>query len=234
MKVSVLLPSYNEEKNIGDLIKGIRHYVSDIIVVDDGSSDRTGDIASREGAFVIRHRTNKGKGASLKDGFAYVKELGYDAVIVMDADGQHKPEDIPLFIEAGSKKGDVIIIGDRMQDVAKMPFLRRMTNRFTSFLISKSIRQSVPDSQCGFRLIKRRVLDNLKLSTSNYDTESEMLIEAARNNFQIISLPITTIYNGQHSNINPIVDTIRFFRLVLRSFLRNTPTKVGNYKNYGR
>lgn len=220
MKVSVLLPSYNEEKNIGNLIKKIRHYVSDIIVVDDGSSDKTGDIASEEGAFVIRHNTNKGKGASLRDGFAYVKELDYDAVIVMDADGQHKPEDIPLFIEAGSKNGDVIIIGDRMQDAAKMPFLRRMTNRFTSFLISKVVHQSVPDSQCGFRLIKKRVLDNLTLSTSNYDTESEMLIEAARNDYQIISVPITTIYEGQHSNINPAVDTLRFFRLLLREFFK--------------
>ena len=219
MKVCVLLPSYNEEKHIDRLIKRIKNYVTDVIVVDDGSSDRTGEIASMEGAFVIRHNTNKGKGASLRDGFDYCRGLDYDAVIVMDADGQHKPEEIPKFIEVGSKNGDVIVIGNRMQDVSRMPILRRLTNQCTSFLISMFARHDVPDSQCGFRLIKRNVLKNLKLSTSNYDTESEILIEAARNNFQIISMPITTIYEGQYSNINPVVDTLRFFWLVLRKAL---------------
>ena len=218
MKICVLIPSYNEAKTIGSLARRIKAKGLDAIVVDDGSSDETSEEAKRFGAFVIRQKENRGKGASLKVGFADILNKDYDAVITMDGDGQHSPEDISKFIEAAFDPGVDMVVGDRMGACKNMPFLRWATNNFTSLMISVICWRNIRDSQCGFRLIKRKVLEVLDPTSSKYEIESETIIAAQRKGFKIKFVPIETIYAKQTSQINPIVDTIRFFRFILKSF----------------
>lgn len=223
MNTCVLIPCYNEVSNIGKVVKSALQYVSDVIVIDDGSTDGTGLAAERQGALLIKHDINKGKGESLKTGFEYIiKQNKWDAVIIMDGDGQHDPHEIPNFIKVAETSDASIVVGDRMRGFApkNMPLIRRLTNKFTSFLISKIIQQIVYDSQCGYRLIKIAVLMNIKLYTSRFDTESEMLIQASKKGFKIGSAPIKSIYNDETSYINPVKDSIRFIKLMYGAIFR--------------
>lgn len=197
----------------------------DVVVIDDGSVDDTGRIAEEHGAALITHRKNRGKGASLKRGFTYALKRDYAAVVMMDGDGQHNPEDLSRFIKTAADTGAELIIGNRMGDTRSMPLLRRWTNGYMSRLISKFAGQEIPDSQCGFRLIKRIVLEKVRLLSFNFETESEILIKAAKERFRIISIPIKTVYQGESSKINPIIDTIRFIKMVFNLDSRGKPKK---------
>ena len=159
---------------------------------------------------------NQGKGASLVKGFKYALDNNFDAVITMDADGQHLAQDLPSFIEQASDPDIHIVLGNRMLNVEKMPYLRVITNKFMSWLISIISKQVIPDTQCGFRLIKKEVLKKIELSTSKYETESELLIQASRLGFKIKSIPIRSIYGREKSQINPFIDTLRFIRLIFK------------------
>ncbi len=216
MKTCVIIPTYNESNVIADLIRQLHQQNIDIVVIDDGSRDNTAAIAEAQGVVVIRNLYNLGKGASLIRGFNYILDKGFDAVITMDGDGQHRPEEIPNFLSRAESSASGIIIGNRMSDTKNMPALRFATNKFMSWLISKIAKQKIPDTQCGFRLIKKEVLEKLNLTTANYDTESEVLIRAARLGFKIDSLPVKTVYSNERSRINPFVDTLRFIRLIFR------------------
>ncbi|MDP2984926.1 MAG: glycosyltransferase family 2 protein [Candidatus Latescibacter sp.] len=216
MKTCVIIPAYCESRTIGEVLRQVRAFGLDAVVIDDGSDDGT-DITAREnGALVIINETNEGKGASLAKGFSHALYRGYDAVITMDGDGQHLPEHIPEFIRLAESKGHGILIGNRRGDSGEMPFVRLLTNRFMSWLISRIIHQEIPDSQCGFRFIKREVLEQISLRTSKFDAESEILFLASDLGFTIGSVPIKTVYSGEKSKINPLIDTFRFLRLVLR------------------
>lgn len=216
MKTAVLIPAYNEEKGIVHLIEEIVRFVPDVIVVDDGSVDATADAVARTGASLLKHLKNQGKGAALRTGFDYILSKDFDGVLVMDADGQHAPADIPLFLEKSRRTDAGLILGNRMEKIKSMPRVRRLTNKVMSFILSFIARQRIPDSQCGYRLIKRKVLEAVSLSSSNYEIESELLIEAGKAGFKIDSIPVKTIYRGQKSYINPLVDTLRFFKLLLK------------------
>ncbi len=217
MDICILIPGYNEEKMIGQVVSKARKVISDVIVVDDGSIDNTYQIAKSAGAIVIRHEVNKGKGAALKTGFQYALEHNYQAVITMDSDGQHDVDDIPNFLNALNVRKADIIIGSRMKNISTMPAIRKVTNKLTSYISSLLMHQKVDDSQSGFRLITSDVLRSVKLESDRYDMESEILIKASRAGFRIISVPIKTIYGQEKSKINPLVDTYRFIRLVFRS-----------------
>jgi len=219
MKTCVLIPTYNEAETIEKLIIRVKEEDLDIVVVDDGSSDDTGRIAGRVGAVLIRHAENMGKGASLRTGFKHVLKNDYDAVIVMDGDGQHSPRDIRRFIDYARSTDADLIIGNRMGDTKSMPFIRQATNRWMSGFLSRLCGQCIPDTQCGFRLIKNRVLKSVNLTTSKYETESEILIRAGSEGFRIDSIPVRSIYNNEISSIHPIIDTYRFARFIVRIFL---------------
>jgi len=216
MKISVLIPTYNEAKEIGRLTQDIKSRNLDVLVVDDGSQDNTFEIARDAGAMVLRNQTNIGKGASLNRGFRYCLEQNYDAVITMDGDGQHRPEDLSTFITLAQNPDNQILIGNRMDWTKTMPWVRIATNKFMSWLISNLVKQKIPDSQCGFRLIKKEVLQKLNLVTNKYEMESELLIKGARLGYRIQSVPIKTIYSNERSRINPFLDTLRFFRFIYR------------------
>jgi glycosyltransferase involved in cell wall biosynthesis len=219
MKVCVVIPAYNEYQTIGSVLSEIKNKGLDALIIDDGSCDNTASVANNYGFKILINLSNMGKGAALINGFKYVAENNFDAVITMDADGQHLPSEIDSFINSAAATKSGIIIGNRMSKSANMPLVRLLTNKFMSWLISKISGQNIPDTQCGFRLIKTEVLKRLSLHTSNFEIESEMIIQAARLGYKIESIPITTVYTGYtgcKSKINPIIDTLRFFSFIAK------------------
>ena len=215
MKACVIIPAYNESQEISGLIQEIKGQNLDVLVVDDGSTDSTAQIAAGAGAIVLRNIINEGKGACLKKGFKYAQVNNFDAVITMDGDGQHLPQDLKSFMRVASNSRSDIFAGNRMLETKCMPRIRVITNKFMSWIISILCKQNIPDTQCGFRLIKRGVLDKIELKTSKFETETEILIKASRAGFKIESIPIKTIYRGGKSQINPFVDTLRFLKFIL-------------------
>jgi glycosyltransferase involved in cell wall biosynthesis len=219
MRICVVIPSYNEAREIARLVSGVRKQGLDVLVVDDGSTDETVKLAEGAGAKVLSNVTNHGKGTSLIRGFNHALQNGFDAVIAMDGDGQHLPEDIPNFLVKAEHSDSGIFIGNRMDKPKNMPWYRLVTNRAMSSFISAVTGQHIPDTQCGFRLLKKEVLERMDLKTSNYEIESEMLIKAARAGFRIESVPISTVYSGEKSKINPFVDTLRFIKYVIKELI---------------
>ena len=223
MKTIIVIPAYNEASIIQEVIKEIKKSgYENIIVIDDGSRDNTADIAQASKALVLRNVKNLGKGASLVKGYDFALARGFDAVISMDGDGQHSCDDLAAFMHKAESSGCAIIVGNRMSSTQQMPALRVTTNRFMSWLISLVTGQHIPDTQCGFRLVKKELLEKLNLSTSKYETESEILIQASRLGFKIESVPVRTIYSGQKSRINPFVDTLRFLRFIIRESFKGS------------
>ncbi len=213
---AILIPAYNVEPFIGSLVGRLKRDGSRVYVVDDGSSDSTARAAGAAGAVVISNAVNKGKGAALREGFSRIIRDGFDCVLVMDGDGQHNPDDAARFFRKIEETDADIVVGNRMSDKARMPFTRILINRLMSFLISKLSGQYIPDTQCGFRLIKRKALGGLEIVSSHYEAESELLLKASRNGCRIASVPITTIYHGSSSGIRPIKDTLRFIAMLIR------------------
>lgn len=221
MRICVIIPTYNESRAIADLINQVTKIGLEVIIIDDGSTDDTVKIANACGVKVLVSLQNMGKGASLIKGYNFVLQSGFDAVISMDGDGQHSPDDLAAFIQKAQSSQSVLIVGNRMGMTKQMPALRVMTNFLMSNFISLIVKQHIPDTQCGFRLVKKELLARIDLSTSKYETESEILIKAAHLGFKIESIPIKTIYSGQKSQINPLVDTLRFVRFMAREFIRS-------------
>lgn len=220
MSFCVLIPSFNEASTIGSLVVDLKRRGITTYVVDDGSTDDTFSVAKDAGAIVVRHSANQGKGAAIREGFKYILKEGFDVGVVMDGDNQHEVSSINGFFERMDDTGADIIIGNRMIDTSTMPYVRKITNRFMSWLIYQVSGQKVPDSQCGFRLIKRAVLENVRLESDNFQIESELIIKAARKGFKIESVPIRAIYGDEKSKINPIVDTFRFVIFIIKIVLK--------------
>lgn len=219
MNPVVLIPAHNAGKMVTEVINKVKALGFSVIVVDDGSDDDTYESAMSAGVVILRHEKNLGKGAALRAGFEYILNpstgSGFDAVITMDADGQHDPALLNDFVKNAELKNSGFITGNRMHNTAAMPRIRVFTNRFMSWLLSKKMGQYVPDTQCGYRFIKKDLLAKIKLCTSRYEIESEMLIQAARAGARIDSISISSIYAGHRSRINPLVDTLRFVRLLM-------------------
>lgn len=211
-----LIPSYNEARTIGGIVRRLKERGFTVYVVDDGSRDDTARRAGDEGAIVITNAVNMGKGGALRIGFDRAVKDGHDSVIIMDGDDQHDVTDIAHLIKSMHETHADIIIGNRMNDTSRMPFIRVAVNHFMSWLLSLVIWQYVPDTQCGFRLIKRDVLLKIKLESSNFEIESEIIVKAARAGFKIASAPIKTVYQDEVSKINPVIDTLRFIRLMFK------------------
>lgn len=216
--VAALIPGYFEEKHIRDVASRAKAQLDLVLVVDDGSTDRTSDEARAAGVEVIRHEKNAGKGAAIKTGMrALLERAGVDFILILDADGQHLPEEIPNFLAEANATGAPMIVGNRMGDVRDMPFVRKCTNRYMSWTISRVIGQRVPDTQCGFRMFHRSLAaDILAAEGSNFDFETEMLALAARRGCRIGAAKVSTVYGDEVSKIHPVRDTLRFFKLLKR------------------
>ena len=190
--ICILIPTFNESKAISKLVNALKAYGLDVLVSDDGSSDNSATLAQEAGARVLAHKTRTGKGATLRRGFDYILKKNYTGVIVMDGDGQHSPEDLPQFIKQIEKNPVSLIVGNRLSDAKGMPFVRFITNKVMTFIISIGCRTKVYDSQSGFRYIHREILENIEFKSDSYEIESELLMKSAKNGYPIFAVPIQT------------------------------------------
>lgn len=206
-----VVPCLNEARTIGALVPRLLAHVRDVLVIDDGSYDETGRLASLAGARVIRYDTPQGKGAALTTGWNAAREAGAQWALLLDGDGQHDPDDAPRLFAAATA-GIHLVVGNRMPDAQAMPFVRRYTNRWMSRRISTLAGREIPDSQCGYRLVHLPSLQKVGLRSRCFEIESEMIVAFARAGLGIASAPIQVLYRGERSKISPIRDTIRWFR----------------------
>lgn len=216
----VAIPAFNEETHIGEVVKGCLAQGVETWVVDDGSQDATAARAREAGARVIVHPQNRGKGMAIRTAFAEFLKSSKKYLVILDADGQHDPSRLPAFIEAAEKGEADVLVGNRMDHAEAMPLVRRLTNRFMSWMVSRFAGQRIPDSQCGFRLLTRAFAERFQPTTGNFDLESEMLIQAGRMGFRIGAVPIPTIYGDEKSKIRPVRDTLRFLKFLWRQLGR--------------
>ncbi len=216
-QTAAVIPAYQDEKHIRDIVRRTRERLDHVVVIDDGSSDQTAQRAREAGAEVIVHDENRGKGEALKTGLGHWLDREVTWVSLLDSDGQHLPEEIDRFMaSAAAATRPSFFIGNRMNDLAGMPFIRRVVNRYMSRRISRVCGQEIPDTQCGFRMLDRQLIPELLGGGHRFDYETEVLIIASRKGYRIDSIPITTVYSDQVSKIHPVRDALRFFKLMWR------------------
>jgi glycosyltransferase involved in cell wall biosynthesis len=220
-KICILIPAYNAQKTLGFVLKKIEPLKIDTFVVDDGSSDETKSVALENGVQLLEHSLNLGKGAALRTGFQYILRRGYHMVITLDADGQHDPSEIPSLLKIFQSVNPDILIASRAAEFGKMTFLRRFWNRLGVKAVARLCHSDITDSQSGFRLIRAEVLKGVDLFTSRFETELELLINACKRGFSVLSVPIKTqnVDGTGSSHFRPVVDTWLVCKIFLRSLL---------------
>jgi glycosyltransferase involved in cell wall biosynthesis len=218
-KIAVIIPALNAERTLPRVVVESRAQLEPVLVIDDGSSDATGNVAAAAGATVIRHPVNRGKGAALKTGFAWALENGFDGVITLDADGQHLASEIPKFLRERERSGSDLIIGGRSHLFEQMLPRRRMANRFSAASIAFAAGVTITDSQSGFRFYSANLLRNVKLRANGFDMESEVIVRAGRRNFGIVTIPIELgfVDGISTSHYKPLQDTVRIAWTVIRT-----------------
>ena len=225
----VVIPAYREAGRVGPTVTGVRRFCPNVVVVDDGSGDKTAEEAASAGAEVIRHERNMGKGASLDDGIRHARSKGYEVVVTMDGDGQHAPSDLPAFMDAYAQGHAPVLVGNRMANPKSMPLIRKLTNWFMSWLLSRRMSQWVPDTQCGYRLYACAVLDGVSVRSGGFAADSEILLALAEKGVRMGAVPIEVIYRDEKSKIRPFRDTIRFFRMLRRYDVDARTRKAARY-----
>jgi glycosyltransferase involved in cell wall biosynthesis len=215
-EIIALIPAYNEINHIRDVVARASKYLP-VVVIDDGSSDGSGAAAALAGAKVLVHTVNRGKGVALNTGFDYSVARDAAAAITLDADGQHDPDEIPLFIEAFRARQGDIIIGRRT--FGQMPRLRQTANRIGNWLLDFAMGQPVPDNQSGYRLLSRDVLRTIRPTSARFEAEVEILLRAQLAGYRIGWVPIKTIYADEVSHYRPLRDVPLFLKMVWRIWL---------------
>lgn len=210
MRVAALVPAFNEAGTIAAVVTGALAHVAAVVVVDDGSTDDTAGQARAVGATVVAHATNRGKGHAVRTGLAQVlTDETYTHVLLMDADLQHQPEDIPTLLEAARTRELDLVVGARVFDRARMPRARYYSNVIGSRALSSLVGLTVCDTQSGFRLVRCTWLRELPLTSTGYEIETEMLIRLARRGARIGHVDVTLAYEGARSHLRPVRDTTR-------------------------
>jgi glycosyltransferase involved in cell wall biosynthesis len=224
-KITVILPAYNEEVSIGSMILLTRNYVDNIIVVDDGSSDRTAEVARKAGAEVIIHKVNMGKGEALKTGFTVAVDLGADIIVTMDSDGQHNPADIPKLVSPILEGNTDMVNGSRyMNGLGKnTPVYRRIGQTILDTATKMNSGLQITDSQSGFRAFSASTKDLFRFNTQGMAIESEMLVDAGKYCLRIKEIEIGVRYDVGCSTLNPIKHGFGVLVMVLKDIKFNNP-----------
>jgi glycosyltransferase involved in cell wall biosynthesis len=209
---AAVIPCLNEEAAIASLVRAVRGHLPAVLVVDDGSHDRTATLAEQAGALVLSHARTRGKGAALQTGCREALKRGFSWALLMDGDGQHSPDDIRALFECAHRTSAQLVAGNRMTDPARMPLVRRWVNRWMSARLSRAAGRYLPDSQCGFRLMSLKAWSALPLRTTHFEVESEVLLGFVAAGHAVEFVPVQTIYKDEQSKIHPLRDTLRWFR----------------------
>lgn len=218
-RVAAVIPAYNEAGTIRDVAERTLRQVPWLIVVDDGSTDGTGDALSGLPLTLLRNAANSGKAASLWRGIQHAIEQGADAVLTLDGDGQHLPEDAPRLLDACAIHRNAIVIGSRLHDRRHIPTDRYLANRVANFWIGWAAGCQIPDTQSGFRIYPAATFRALQVRSdraAGFVFESEVLIDSARRGMELIAVPIAAIYEqrGRRSHFRPVLDIARITRMV--------------------
>ncbi len=223
LNIAALIPAYNVEPYIGILIDRLKNYLppENILIVNDGSTDRTGEIARLCDVTVIENETNCGKGFALRKGFDYLINKNADWIITLDGDRQHDPDMVPDFIQTAQASNADLIIGVRKRS-GNMPWDRRFSNWSTSLLLSIVAGRKILDAQSGYRMIRGSALRGMEFETGRYDFETEYLLKSIKKGAKLGWVDIPTIYSGSPSSMHRVKDTIRFLRVVFRSVFKSS------------
>jgi glycosyltransferase involved in cell wall biosynthesis len=214
LKIMAGMPAYNESKYVGSMVLETRQYVDEVVVVNDGSTDGTAVIAALAGAEVISHPQNRGYGAAIMSIFAEARQRDADVLVILDADAQHNPAEIPLLIEPITRGFDVVI-GSRKLQSGKIPLYRRMGQKVILSSVNILSKSDVTDSECGFRAFSRQAIALLDLKESGMAVSAETVAEALRLNLKITEVPVSVTYGKDSSTLNPVTHGLSVITRVL-------------------
>ena len=222
MKITVGIPAYNEEENIAKIISQLKDVTQSIIVCDDHSTDNTNKIAKSLGVDVVTHSKNMGYGSAIKSIFAKAKEIDSDVLVTMDADGQHRIEDLKKILEPVLSGTVDICIGSRFleKNVENVPSYRKVGIKVLTKLTNVSLKESITDSQSGFRVYSKKAISEITPTESGMAISNEILLKASSLNLRIGEVPIVVLYDGDTSTHNPVshgtsvfISTLKFIAI---------------------
>ena len=219
-RFAIAIPAFEAAATVAAVVRRALVQVPDVVVVDDGSGDGTGEAARRAGARVLTHDVNRGKGRALKTAFDHLFFAGFDAVVTIDADGQHPPEEAPKLIDPWRHGAD-LVLGTRDHLFEAMSAVRRASNASSSWLIGHVAGATLPDCQTGYRLYTRELIETLGFPEPRFEAESAVLVRAVRHGFKIVGVPVRLDEpDGRAtSHYRPFVDSLRIAGAVTRARL---------------
>jgi glycosyltransferase involved in cell wall biosynthesis len=218
-RLAALIPAYQATATIGDVVRGTRAVLATVLVVDDGSTDATGDVARAAGAIVLRQSPNAGKGTALLRGFRQLADDGFTHAVTLDADGQHYPDEIPVLLGALAANPSALVVGVRRKEGQAIKAIARFGNVVADRLMRVIAGQPLPDTQSGFRVYPLAATLALGATGTRYDFETEVLFRAAHRRLPLVGVPVRVYYPPiaeRVSHYRPWVDTLRIIRTVLR------------------
>ena len=216
--VVVGIPAFNEEESIAAVVLGAQKHANVVVVVDDGSSDLTADVARAHGAYVVRHRKNMGKGAALRSLFDKAVDVGADIVVTLDGDGQHDPSEIPLLLKPIKNLEADMVVGSRFSGAKnEMPLYRFFGSIIINLMVNFHANgKAVSDTQSGFRAYNRKALRDIDIIVNGIGVDSEILLKAYANEVKIKEIPVSCRYRGvDGSTYNPVLHTAKVLGIIM-------------------
>jgi glycosyltransferase involved in cell wall biosynthesis len=227
--ITAVIPAFNEEKTIGGIVQKTKQYVNEVVVVDDGSTDATQKIAHDSGATVLRHTRNMGYGTALATGFRYFKGNGAKVLVVLDADGQHNPDEIPKLIAPVTTGRADIVIGSRFIDGcddSEVPAYRKFGIGVVNRAWKLASGDDHSDTQCGFRAYSRDAVEKIEIKETNMSASLEILDKASANQLRIVEVPVSVSYDGETSTKRPGRHGMELVNYVLRKITNEHPLLI--------
>ena len=207
MKIIAGIPAYNKQYPVCGVIHAAEEYVNEVIVVDDGSTDNTSKLAKRAGAVVLRHETNKGKTAAVQTIVEEAIRRDADVLVLLDSDGQHDPDEIPVLLKLILEDGYEFVLGSRKlkesKNKGKIPFIRPLGQFVLKVGLGTLIGKRYSDQECGFRALSRRAMEVMNFKGKGFSVDAEMIYLAEKHGLKTIEVPITEIYVEDGSTLNP-------------------------------